>query len=223
MGICTISGLALTFVPLPAGAAAHVPFHTLVPFGVLLPATIASYLAFASLRRQPIVVREWELRAPGPRLAFAQLGVAMLDWMLASLVAWVLLPTAPHLTFPAFVGFFALAQAIGVLSRVPGGLGVFDTLMVLMLAPFLPAHQVLASLVVYRVIYYLLPFVAASLTLAFLVLQRRREILAQSVRSTARLAQRWTPTILPTVLSAAVFAAEVILLVSGAHRPSAVD
>ena len=216
VGLGTISGLALTFVPLPAGAAAHVPFHTLVPFGVLLLATIASYLAFASLRRQPIVVRGWELRAPGPRLAFAQLGVAMLDWMLASLVAWVLLPTAPHLTFPAFVGFFALAQAIGVLSHVPGGLGVFDTLMVLMLAPFLPAHQVLASLVVYRVIYYLLPFVAASLTLAFLVLQRRREILAQAVRSTARLAQRWTPTILPTVLSAAVFAAGVILLVSGA-------
>ena len=216
VGVGTVSGLALTFVQLPPGAAEHVPFHTLVPFGVLLLCIIAAYLTFASVRRQPIVIREWELRAPGPRLAFAQLGVAMVDWMLAACVAWVLLPVAPGLTFPAFVGFFALAQAVGVLSHVPGGLGVFDTLMVLMLAPVLPAQQVLASLVVYRVVYYLLPFVAASLTLAFLVLQRRKAILAGAMRSTARLAQRWTPTILPTILSAAVFAAGVILLVSGA-------
>ncbi|MEP6832918.1 MAG: bifunctional lysylphosphatidylglycerol flippase/synthetase MprF [Gemmatimonas sp.] len=216
VGVGTISGLALAFVPLPAAAAAHIPFHSLVPFGVLLLVIIASYLTFASVRRAPIEIRGWELRSPGPRLAFAQLGVAIVDWLLASWVAWVLLPVAPHLTFPIFVGFFALAQAVGVLSHVPGGLGVFDTLMVLMLAPFLPAHQVLASLVIYRLVYYLLPFVAASLTLAYLVLQRRKEILAQAMRSTALFAQRWTPTILPTILSAAVFAAGVILLLSGA-------
>ena len=216
VGICTISGLALAFVPLPEAAAQHIPFHTLVPFGVLLLGIVGAYLTFASVRRNPIIIGGWELRAPGPRLAFAQFGVALVDWLLAAWVAWVLFPVTPLLTFAAFVGFFALAQAAGVLSHVPGGLGVFDTLMVLMLAPFLPAREVLASLVVYRVVYYLLPFVAALLTMAVLVLQRRKEILAQAMRSTARLAQRWTPTVLPTVLSIAVFASGVVLLFSGA-------
>jgi phosphatidylglycerol lysyltransferase len=216
VGVGTISGLALTFVPLPPGASEHVPFDSLAPIGVLLLLLVAAYLAFATIRKRPIVIHEWELRSPGPALAFAQLGVAMLDWLLAAMVAWVLLPHAPGLTFPVFVGFFALAQAVGVLSHVPGGLGVFDTLMVIMLEPFLPADRVLASLVVYRVAYYLLPFVVASFTLAFLVVQRRREMFAKAVRNTARLAQRWTPTVLPTILSAAVFASGVILLASGA-------
>ena len=216
VGIGVICGLALVFVPMPPAAEMHIPFHSLAPLGVLLLALVAAYLVFASVRREPIVVREWELRSPGPKLAFAQLGVAIVDWLLAAGVAWVLLPKAPTFTFPVFVGFFALAQAVGVLSHVPGGLGVFDTLMVVLLRPFLPAHQVLASLVVYRMVYYLFPFVTASLTLAYLVLQRRRDMLRQAMRNTARLAQRWTPTVLPTILSAAVFASGVILLLSGA-------
>lgn len=216
VGVGTISGLALIVVPLPSGSVVHISHAMLVALGVLLLAMVGTYVIGASTRRQPIHIRGWELRSPGAALAFSQLGVALVDWLLAALVAWILLPTAPLLTFPVFVGLFALAQAIGVLSHVPGGLGVFDTLMVLFLGQWLPAHEVLASLVVYRVVYYLLPFVAASLTLSALAIHKRQVMLQSAVRRTAQLAQRWGPTTLPTILSAAVFASGVVLLISGA-------
>ena len=177
---------------------------------------VVAYLAFATLRKEPIVVREWEFQSPGPALAFGQLAVALTDWMLAALVTWVLLPKAPNLTFPIFVGLFALAQGVGLLSHVPGGLGVFDSLMVLMLAPFLASEQVLASLLVYRIVYYLIPFVAASFIATVLLVQRRRKLFGNAMRTTARAARRWGPTTLPTILSAAVFASGVVLLISGA-------
>lgn len=216
VGIGTVCGLALVLEPLPAGLVEHLPFHTLAPLGYAMLAAVAAYVIAASTRKSPITIRGFELESPGPALALGQFFVALVDWLLASLVAWILLPSAPHLTFTVFVGFFALAQAVGLISHVPGGLGVFDTVMVLLLAPFLPSHQTLASLLVYRVVYYLFPFAVASLTMAVLVIRRRQAMLATAVRTTARLAQRWGPTTLPTILSAAVFASGVVLLISGA-------
>lgn len=216
IGIGTICGLALVIEPLPPTFVARIPFHSLAPAGYALLAMVATYLVAASVRKRRVTVRGWELESPGAALAFGQLAVAVADWILAATVAWLLLPPVPQLSFTIFIGMFALAQAIGLLSHVPGGIGVFDTLMVLLLAPFLPSHEVLASLVVYRVVYYLVPFAAASLTLSALVIRRRQKMLATAVRTTARLAQRWGPTALPTILSAAVFASGVVLLVSGA-------
>ena len=218
VGIGTVSGLALVIEPLPASVVGNLPLLSFAPLlGYAMLAVVAFYVISASVRTAPITLGAWELELPGAALAFSQLGVAIVDWLLAALVAWVLIPHAPHLSFSIFLGLFALAQAVGLLSHVPGGLGVFDTIMVLLLAPFgLPSHQVLASLVVYRIVYYLLPFALASLTMSALVIRRRREVLATAMRTTARLAQRWGPTTLPTILSAAVFATGVVMLLSGA-------
>jgi phosphatidylglycerol lysyltransferase len=142
--------------------------------------------------------------------------VAASDWVLAGVVLWVLLPPAPGLTFIAFLGAFALSQAIGLVSHVPGGLGVFDSIMVLLLGPHIGAHAALASLVAYRAIYYLLPFMIAAVALAVMVARRRREAIASAARFTARIAQRWVPTVLPTILSGATFIAGLVLLLSGA-------
>ncbi|MEP6763112.1 MAG: bifunctional lysylphosphatidylglycerol flippase/synthetase MprF [Gemmatimonadaceae bacterium] len=215
VGVGTICGLALIFVPLPDGALQLIPFHTTAPFGVLLLVAVVAYLLFATFRNAPLVVRDWELDSPGPLLAFGQLGVALTDWLLAALVCWVLLPKSA-ISFPAFVGLFALAQAIGLLSHVPGGLGVFDGLMVILLKQYIPSERVLASLLVYRLAYYMFPFVAASITMSVLTIRRRREVFGNAVRNTARMAKRWGPTTLPTILSAAVFASGVVLLISGA-------
>jgi phosphatidylglycerol lysyltransferase len=218
LGVGTVCGLALVIQPLPANLIGNLPLHAFAPFvGYAMLGVVAAYVISASVRTTPITVGAWELDSPGPALAFGQLAVAIVDWLLAAMVAWVLIPHAPHLTFTIFLGLFALAQAVGLLSHVPGGLGVFDTIMVLLLAPFgLPSQQVIASLVVYRIVYYLLPFALASLTMSALVIQKRQQMLASAVRTTARIAQRWGPTTLPTILSAAVFATGVVMLLSGA-------
>ena len=216
VGILGACGLALTFETLPPVVAAYAPVWALRTIGAALLVVVLAYLVIASVRRAPMVLGGVEFVAPGLSLTAAQVIVAAIDWVLAGAVLWALLPAAPGLSFVAFLGAFALAQAVGLVSHVPGGLGVFDSLMVLLLAPHTGTALALAALVAYRAIYYLLPFMLAALALAAIVLKRRRETLAHAARITARVAGRWAPTLLPTILSAATFIAGLVLLLSGA-------
>lgn len=216
IGILTACGLALTFETLPPAVLAYAPALALRAMGVTLLGVVVTYCILASVRRRPLTVGGVRFVSPGPGLTALQVVVAAADWTLAGVVLWVLLPPAPGLTFVAFLGAFALSQAVGLVSHVPGGLGVFDSLMVLLLAPHVSTPLALASLVAYRAIYYLLPFMVAALMLAVLVARRRREAIASAARLTARVASRWVPTVLPTILSGATFIAGLVLLLSGA-------
>ncbi|WP_411280732.1 bifunctional lysylphosphatidylglycerol flippase/synthetase MprF [Gemmatimonas sp.] len=216
LGMLTTCGLALTFETLPTAVLGYAPSAVLRAVGVLLLAIVACYVLVASVRRRPIAVAGMLFSPPGPILTGLQLVVAAADWTLASAVLWALLPSTPGLSFVAFLGAFALAQAVGLVSHVPGGLGVFDALMVLLLTPHGGAPQALASLVAYRAIYYLLPFILAASSLSVLVIRQRRERITHAARATVRIASRWGPTVLPTALSGATFVAGLILLLSGA-------
>ncbi len=216
VGILGACGLALTFETLPPAVMAYAPAAVLRVVGVLLLVLITVYAVMSSLRARPVSVGGVDFAMPGVRLTALQLFVAATDWILAGAVLWALLPTTTSLTFVAFLGAFALAQAVGLVSHVPGGLGVFDSLMLLLLAPHASPVLTLAALVAYRAIYYLLPFMLAALALAGLVIRRRRETIAHVARTTARVAGKWGPTLLPTILSGATFVAGLVLLLSGA-------
>lgn len=216
IGILSACGLALTFETLPPAVLVYGSETWLRPVGVLLLVVVTTYLVLASVRRTPIAIGGLSFEPPGFQLTAMQFAVAITDWVLAGVVAWALLPPTPGLSFVAFLGLFALAQGVGLLSHVPGGLGVFDSLMVLLLSPNIGAESAIASMVAYRAIYYLLPFMLASLALAALVVQRRGLVIANAAKVTARVASRYGPTVLPTVLSIATFMAGLVLLVSGA-------
>lgn len=216
IGILGACGLALTFEQIPPAIGMHMPPMVLRGIGVLLLGLVIAYVGLASWWKRPVVIAGVTFDPPGLVLTLQQVVVATVDWVLAGLVLWLLLPTQTGLTFVALLGMFALAQAIGLVSHVPGGLGVFDSVMVVLLASYVSAPMALASLVVYRVVYYLLPFMIAALLLAALTVHRRRTAIASVARLTARVAGRWGSTVLPTALSAATFVAGLVLLVSGA-------
>ena len=83
---------------------------------------------------------------PGPGAAAAQLALSCLDWTLAATVLWVLLP-AGRVEFLSFAGAFMTAQVLGLVSHVPGGLGVFETVLVVLCKPALSAGDLLPALV----------------------------------------------------------------------------
>jgi uncharacterized membrane protein YbhN (UPF0104 family) len=66
-----------------------------------------------------------------------------------------------------------LGQIAGVLSNVPGGLGVFETIILLLLSPSIPSAQLFGALLIYRVVYYLLPLIIAVLLLGAYELRQR--------------------------------------------------
>ena len=88
----------------------------------------------------------------------------MIDLSIAGSVLYVLLPGDVTLSLPVFLAVYMVAMLVGMLSHVPGGLGVFEALVVLML-PDAPPDAVFGSLLAYRVTYYIVPFATAALTL----------------------------------------------------------
>jgi phosphatidylglycerol lysyltransferase len=212
IGFLALGGAVLTFAPLPVPGAWHPAIATSRPIGVAMGVVLAGY-ALATLRRpRTLRVRGFAIELPGPGWTAAQLAISTLDWALAAAALYVLLPAAPGLGFATVLGAFLLAQVLGLVSHVPAGLGVFETAMVLLLAPWLPGDQVLGSVLAFRLAYYLLPMVVAvALFLGFELAQRRgllpraRTLVAQGV-----------PELVPRALAVATFAAGVVLLFSGA-------
>ena len=97
--------------------------------------------------------------------------------MLAAAVFYVIIPPYIGLSYPAFFGVYLLAQIAGVISNVPGGLGVFETVILLLLSQVISSVKLLGLLLAYRGIYYFLPLVFALLLLGFYEIKKRQDIL----------------------------------------------
>jgi phosphatidylglycerol lysyltransferase len=216
VGIVFLSGAAFVAEPVGTMKLLELPVVLLRLAGVALLVSVSAYLTWSLLNKSSIRVRGWEFPTPSVDLALAQLIIATVDWAVAAAVLYALLPDQNAFGFPAFLGAFLLAQFAGQLSHVPGGVGVFETLMLLFLDPHIPPATGIAVLVAYRAIYYLVPFGITLLMLAtYEVLQQRKRIVTVA-SSAGALAARWAPSILPQAMSAVVFLGGVILLFSGA-------
>ena len=144
------------------------------------------------------------LRLPGRRLTFLQLIITALDVAAAATVLYLLLPEAPP--FGAFLLVYLLALAAGVLSHVPGGVGVFEAILLAAFADKLGAAPLAAALLLYRLIYVVLPLLVASLLLLINEGQRLFQT-RQSLRAASGLAA--------PILAVLVFLSGVVLLFSG--------
>jgi phosphatidylglycerol lysyltransferase len=211
LGMVAASGAAFLFEPASVATALGLPFSSLRPLGVLNLTLVAAYVAWSATGRGPLHLFGRTVPVPSPRLAVAQLLVAGLDWALAGAALYVLLPAGHGLAFLTFLGIYLIAQFTGLLSHVPGGLGIFESIMVVLLKPYIATSALLGALIAYRAVYYLLPFAAGVVLLS---VHELRPYGARAV-GVARGLGGWAPHILPPVLSGAVFLTGVILLISG--------
>ncbi len=207
LGLATLASASLLYEPGQIAAALHLDVRVPVALGAVLFTAIASYFGWAAFARKPLEFRGWALREPGPLTAIGQLALGVTDFTLAGMVLWVLLPPEAHVTFVAFIGLYAGAVAAGLLSHVPGGLGVFEAAIVLML-PGVPTDQLLGALLAYRAVYYLAPLLMAALVLVAVELRPR---LMHWVRASAYI----TPLV-PQAAASLTFVAGAVLLFSGA-------
>ncbi|CAM4513441.1 bifunctional lysylphosphatidylglycerol flippase/synthetase MprF [Corallococcus exiguus] len=214
LGLAAVTGASL----LLEGGGGVLSLSTPVAHGVgaALGLLLVGYFVACATVRKPLRIRGLEWTLPTPARALAQLVVSCGDWALAAAVLWVLLPP-DSVSLPSLTALFALAQLAGIASQVPAGLGVFETVMLSALTPRVPAPQVVGVLLVYRLVYYLLPFTVAVLLLAgHELLQRRHHLtrLAKVVHSS------FAPVV-PWAASAVAFVAGTVLLFSGATPPVA--
>ncbi len=143
----------------------HVPPVTLRALGVLVLA-IFSFLGMAiSLKRGPVRVGSWRFQVPSVPILIAQFVFSIVDMVLAGGCLYILLPTA-SVHFLSFLSIYVVAVAAGMISHVPGGIGVFESIILLTLRHSIPPEAIAAGLLVYRAIYHLVPLVLATLVLA---------------------------------------------------------
>ena len=212
LGVLTVAGTVFLFTPDAPAFAAWGPAVPVRAIGALLLAVVAGYLLWCAFYRRPFTIRGTELKAPSIAIAGLQLVVSTFDWTIAGAVLWTLTSHFAPLPFPAFLGLFVTAQIAGQASHVPGGLGVFDALMLVGLRGHLPVPEVLSALLAYRAIYYLIPFLIAVLMLAAHEARQRRA----AIKVGALAAGKWVTWLVPVLLPASTFIAGAILLFSGA-------
>jgi phosphatidylglycerol lysyltransferase len=209
LGLLMLGGISLVSSA-PAVAALPLPAWV-APIGWACIAVALAYMLVVAVWRVPVRVRGFSVPAPRMRLTIAQLTVSVIDWTLAGGVLYVLLPASPA-SFVDVLGAFLLAQLLGLVSHVPGGIGVFEGSVVFGLSPFLTPAQLAPALVVYRAIYYLLPLTVALVALVIDEARLRRAHAVRIAASIGRVTERLTPQMLATF----TFVAGVMLLFSGA-------
>jgi len=208
-------------VILLAGIAAATSTHILPFFdwGLSLHWLHIAGLATVTLCLIPLLLRHFGLRAveiggwrtplPGPAMSASMTLVAALDLAAASAALYILLPAPDASAWPLFFLGYALAIIAALISHVPGGLGVFEAVVIATVPG--DKAQLLAALLAYRVIYYLLPLLVAALLLAW---HESRAWHGQA-KELAVAGQSLLRELAPPLLAALVFAGGLILLVSG--------
>ncbi|HUF28640.1 MAG TPA: bifunctional lysylphosphatidylglycerol flippase/synthetase MprF [Gemmatimonadaceae bacterium] len=209
LGVLLVGGIIFTQASPAIAAVLGLPPYAVRPIGIGALVVVGAYVFWTMVGRRIFRVGEWRLRRPSSRLAAQQLIVALCDWALASSVLYVLLPAEIPVSYAAFVGIFLLAFVAGIISNVPAGLGVFETVMVLLLPEPVSQSALFGALLAYRGIYYLLPLAVAATLLGGYELLRRIEV----VRASSA-AWRWEPLLAPNLIALSTFAAGAILLAS---------
>lgn len=171
LGFCTLGGAVFLFEPLSLAEALELPGST-AAVGVICLLPVASYVGFSLFRERPFTLRGWTLKVPPLWMLPIQIGLAVGDLLLASSVVYVLLPPEIGVSFPHLVAVYLTALLAGLVSHVPGGLGVFDGIVLLLLSPEIPPPVVLGALLAYRGIFHLLPLTLALVAFGAFELRR---------------------------------------------------
>jgi phosphatidylglycerol lysyltransferase len=158
---------------------------------------------------EAIEVGGWRTPIPGPAMSAAMTLVAALDLAAASAALYILLPAPDPSAWPLFFLGYALAIVAALVSHVPGGLGVFEAVVIATVPG--DKAELLAALLAYRVLYYLLPLLLAALLLAW----HESRAWHAPARELAAAGQSLLRELAPPLLAALVFAGGLILLLSG--------
>lgn len=145
---------ALAFAILPG------PFRV---FGLLALGVVPFVIAL-SLFASAFRLFGQSIRIPTLRTLVSLTGLAALDTITAGLCLFVLLPPETVVTLSILMPAFLLALGVGLMTGTPGGVGAFEVCL-LALLPAVPADPLLAGVLAWRVVYFVIP---ALIALGFL-------------------------------------------------------
>jgi phosphatidylglycerol lysyltransferase len=215
VGLGTIAALSMILQASEVSRLLGVSPQPLRAIAAIVLILASGFLIFCVLRRTPWRRGAIDIDAPGAMLVLIQVLLTAIDVLAAAATLWVLLPSV-GISFFAFAAIYCAALALGVLSHIPGGLGVFEVAILYAVGNSAPVDAVAAALVTYRGIYFLLPLLLSTLFLTNFELRRSLGT------ATGQRIGRAASDLAPLFLAATTFTVGTILVVSGA-MPAFVD
>ena len=169
-------GLGILDAPQAARALDQMPPGVNRALALALLAMLATYIAWVWVKPRVIGRDGWQVTLPGGPLTLIQIAIGIVDLGCCAAAMYMLVPDEPNLGFATVAVIFVAATLLGFASHAPGGLGVFDAAMMVALWQF-DKEELLAGLLLFRLLYYIIPFV-----LALGILAAREALLGRAAR-----------------------------------------
>jgi uncharacterized membrane protein YbhN (UPF0104 family) len=164
LGNAAVLGLGVTWHPAAAGAIDQLPIWVNRCVGIGILAVLASYVGWVWTATRLLGRGGWTVQLPNGPSTLLQIAIGILDLGCCALAMYMLLPAEPNIGFVTLAVIFVTATLLGFASHAPGGLGVFDATMLVALWEF-DKEDLLAGLLLFRLLYYITPFVIALVML----------------------------------------------------------
>src|SRR3978361_997797 len=166
LGNAAVLGLGIAYHPEAASAIDQLPPWLNRILALLIIVILLAYVVWVSMRRRGVGRGPWTVTLPGGSLTLLQIAIGIVDLGFCALAMYVLVPDEPNLGFVVVAVIFVPAPLLGFASHSPGGLGVFDAAMLVGLWQ-MDREDLLAGMLLFRVLYYIAPFVISVILLTF--------------------------------------------------------
>jgi glycosyltransferase 2 family protein len=183
LGNATVLGLGILWAPQAARALDQMPLWCNRILALVILTMLCAYVAWVWVKPRVIGRDGWQVTLPGGPLTLLQIAIGILDLSCCAAAMYMLVPDEPNLGFVTVAVIFVAATLLGFASHAPGGLGVFDAAMMVALWQF-DKEDLLAGLLLFRLLYYIIPFV-----LSLGVLGIREVLLSRATRRISQSAQ----------------------------------
>lgn len=160
LGNAMVLGIGILIAPQAASAIDQLPPSFNQGIAIIALVVLAAYVIWVWRRPRTIGSKKWSVTLPPGALTLVQIAIGIIDLGFCALAMYVLVPDEPQVGFISMAVIFVSATLLGFASYAPGGLGVFDAAMLVALWQF-DREQLLASLLLFRLLYYVVPFIFA--------------------------------------------------------------
>jgi phosphatidylglycerol lysyltransferase len=210
LGLLAVGGLIFTFAPVSLEGILNISLSTKT-IGILSILILFLYTFLSTLHSRPIKIFKWTITFPNIKIVFWQILLATLDWLVASLTLYVLMPSG-FVSYFVLLKVFLVTQFAVIISQVPGGMGIFETSITLLMPESASNPGAIGALLAYRAIFYFFPLLIALVLLGSFELM----IFTKKFHDRAKIFGKTISSVIVQVLALSLFIAGMIAMFSTA-------
>jgi phosphatidylglycerol lysyltransferase len=208
LGLLSVGGFIFALSPVSLEGIFNLNFSTRI-IGILSLSILVLYALFSALNSKPRKIFKWTLSFPNIKIVMSQILLATSDWIIASLTLFVLMPEG-YISYFVLLKVFLVSQFLVIISQVPGGMGVLETSITLLMPNSANNPGIISALLAYRAVFYFFPLLIALTMLgAFEIM-----VFTEKFNKTAKIFGNTVSSLVVKVIALCSFFAGMIAMLS---------